>query len=90
MRAKLRVRVRAGGHLGEVVPIMPRSPDEVWQAISSIQELAERGEIAGIAIAASLHDGGVTTCYALGERAFTLMAAIRQVERRVESEVPIA
>lgn len=88
MSTKLRVRVRAGGHLGEVIPTQPTSSDEVWMALHTMLQLADSGQLSGIAIAATLHDGCVSTCYATGENVFTLMGAITQVARRVESEVP--
>lgn len=88
MSAKPRVRVRAGGHLGEVIPIKPMSTEEVWIVLNTMFELAEAGHLNGIAVAATLHDGCVSTAYVTGENVFTLMGAIKQVARRVESEVP--
>lgn len=85
---KRRVKIRAGAHLGEVIPSKPVSPDEVWMVLNTMFELAEAGQLSGIAVAATLHDGCVSTCYATGENVFTLMGAIRQVSRRVEGEVP--
>lgn len=82
------VYVRPGERFGVVVPIAPKSDDQVWACLGNIQEVAERGELSGIAIAATHHDGSVSTCYAMGENVYTLIGAIRQIGRRVESEVP--
>lgn len=95
MSAKPRVRVKApmvyvrpGERLGVVVPIMPRSDDKVWECLGNMQEVAERGELSGIAIAATHHDGSVSTCFAIGNNIYTLVGAIRQIGRRVENDIP--
>lgn len=89
MSAKPRVRVRSGGSIGVVIPIRDVTPDEVWQALDSVGQLAEIGAIDGIAIAATLRDGSVSTCYVVGENVFLMMGALRQIARRVEGDVPV-
>lgn len=93
MSAKPRIRVRAGDSIGVVINMAeyaPIEPDQDFMvALESTADLIESGEICGLAIAAARYDGGVTTCYVLGEKAVTLMAAIRQLQRRVESDIPL-
>jgi len=89
MSAKPRIRVRAGGSIGVVINMAEYAPapDEalLLTAMETMGELIVAGEISGLALAASRFDGGITTAYVAGDHVFTLMAAIRQVQRRVES-----
>lgn len=91
MSAKTRIRVRSGDSIGVVINMAEHAPefdDSLLIALDTMREMIEAGEITGLAIAGARFDGGVTTCYVLGDRSLTLMAAIRQVQRRVENEIP--
>lgn len=91
MSAKPRIRVRSGDSIGVVIDMAEYAPEpdeRLIIALDTMREMIEAGEITGLAIAGARFDGGVTTCYVLGERSLTLMSAIRHVQRRVESEIP--
>lgn len=90
--SKPRVRVRAGESIGVVVNMAEYAPapdEALITAMESLGEMIVAGEITGLALAAARFDGGVTTCYVLGDRALTLISAVRQLQRRVESDIPL-
>lgn len=91
MSAKPRIRVRSGGSIGVVINMAEYAPEpdeSLTIVIETMRAMIEAGEITGIAVAAARFDGGITTSYVQGESIFRLMAAIRQVQRRVENEIP--
>lgn len=80
---KPRVKVKAISRwTAEIIPI-DLEPDEVVQALISMLDLAERGEIVSVAVAASHRDGAPATCYCLGRNPGALIGALHIVTDRV-------
>lgn len=64
---KPRVRVKAGRQKSatvlRLVPPSTQSDPQIIAHIETLLEMANRGELNSVAIAASRHDGGFTTAY---------------------------
>ena len=94
MSAKPRIRVKAqsvqirdGGRLGVVVPFKMETLPSVYQAIASILEHVEAGEVDGIAIAVTYHSGGSGSCWGPGPNRMTLLGEMQALTHRLASEI---
>lgn len=86
--AKLRVRISAPSRpVPTVVPLMQPNSDDIVTTLKNMLEHAERGEFQSIAIAASRHDGGISTTYSLGRGLFSLLGALAVVDDRLRREI---
>jgi hypothetical protein len=81
-------RVKAPSRPMLTVVEFKREPDP--DAISMLRgfiEAVERGEISGIAVAATRHGGGVTSAYVIGHSLFQLIGSVRNIEQRLVMEI---
>lgn len=94
MSAKPRYRVkaqsvkhRAGERLGIVVPFKQETLTSVYEAIASILEHVEAGEVDGIAIAVTYHSGGSGSCWGPGPNRMALLGEMQALTHRLASEI---
>ena len=85
MSAKQRVRIRAGGHLGEVLPFV--QPDEnVIMAVEQAVNLVMEGDIDAIAIAIVHRDGTSNNFYVGGSNLATLLGSTYRLLSRIQAD----
>lgn len=87
--SKPRYRVKAGRRPNlTVVPFPAHEPDaDMQQMMADIAGAVDAGIIDGIAIIATLRDGGVSTAYIRGGNLFGLIGASSYMTRRLEGEI---
>jgi len=81
-----RVKKHGGADL-KIVRVEQPSSTDVMTALQNMMALAERGELASIAIAAARYDGGIATNYCPGSRLFSLIGAVHAVNVRLDREL---
>jgi hypothetical protein len=86
MSTKTRIKMRAGTHLGEVLPFNPGPDDSVVKALMQVEELVMSGQVDGIAIAITARDGTPNNFYVKGSNRWTLLGSIQRLSSRIEND----
>lgn len=88
METKPRIRVKAKSRPNlTVVPMCRPIDPDLTRVLDHFGQLVGDGRIVSISVAGVWHDGTVTTAFVNGGQLFTMIGAIRHLQRRVEMEI---
>ncbi len=85
---KPRVRVKAGSRrVAEVLKFQRRPDPVIADMLIQFIEKNEMGVLDGLAVAATWHDGTVSTAYTLGSQNFKMLGCVEHLSARVRNGI---
>lgn len=85
---KPRVRVKAGSRrVAQVVKFQRKPNADIAGMLAQFLERNEAGVLDGLAVAATWHDGTVSTAYTLGSENFKMLGCVEHLSARVRNGI---